>query len=141
MTKTPKKVGRPKKKHPGGRPTKMTPQTIDKLEQAFSLGCTDIEACLFADISVDLLYKYQRENPEYIKRKEALKENPVLLARTSVVNSLPNSPELALKYLERKRKDEFSTQVNNNNRYVDKDGEDLHAKDLEILKAMGFIDA
>jgi hypothetical protein len=27
-----------------GRPTKMTPETISKLEHAFSLGCSDLEA-------------------------------------------------------------------------------------------------
>jgi hypothetical protein len=26
-----------------GRPTKMTPETISKLEHAFSLGCSDLE--------------------------------------------------------------------------------------------------
>lgn len=46
-----RKPGRPKKKHPGGRPTVMTDQVIQKLVDAFSWGATDLEACAVADIS------------------------------------------------------------------------------------------
>ena len=37
-----------------------------------------------------------------------LKETPVLIARTSVVRSLKQNPQLALQYLERKKKAEFA---------------------------------
>jgi len=97
-----------KKKHPGGRPTKMTEAVVEKLQQAFAFGCTDLEACLFADISKDCLYNYQKKYPKFVERKQLLKENPVLQARKSVVNDLEHNPDLALKYLERKKKDEFS---------------------------------
>lgn len=102
-----RKPGRPKKKHAGGRPTVMTERVLDKLNQAFAIDCTDVEACLFAGISDDALYKYQRENPEYIKRKAQLKEMPVLQARTTVVTHLQEDPGSAKWYLERKKKDEF----------------------------------
>ena len=92
---------------PAGRPTKMTPEVLGYLVQAFGLGCTDIEACLYANISVDVLYDYQKKNPEFAKRKAALKETPVLIARTVVVNDIWDDANLAFKYLERKRKDEF----------------------------------
>jgi len=94
--------------NPIGRPTIMTPETIDKLEQAFMMGCSDLEACLFADIGKTTLYNYQNENTDFVERKEKLKENPILLARTSVIKDMQNSGELALKFLERKKKDEFS---------------------------------
>jgi hypothetical protein len=99
----------PKRKKGVGRPTKMTPTTVQKLEEAFALGCTDIEACFYAGISKQTLYTYQEKYPDFLDRKEALKESPVLLARKSVVEAIPGDPDLALKYLERKRKDEFST--------------------------------
>ena len=97
----------PAAKNKGGRPTVMTETVLAKLEEAFALGCTDKEACLFADISPDALYKYQRANPEYIKRKEALKETPVLLARTTVVKAVKDNPTMAFQFLERKKRDEF----------------------------------
>ena len=92
---------------PAGRPSKMTPTVLTKLEQAFGIGCTDIEACLFADISVDVLYRYQKENPKFSERKAALKETPVLAARATVVTHLQEDPGSAKWYLERKKKDEF----------------------------------
>ena len=92
---------------PAGRPTKMTPETIGKLEEAFSMGCTDLEACLFADIEKTTLYKYQQDHPEFINRKEKLKENPVIKARQTILDNLED-PTNARWYLERKKKDEFS---------------------------------
>jgi hypothetical protein len=108
-TKVVNKGGRPKKKHPGGRPTVMTEETIRKLEEVFALGGTDQEACMWADISHQTLYDYQKLNPKFVERKEALKETPILRARRTLVGGLEKDPDLSLKYLERKRKDEFST--------------------------------
>lgn len=86
----------------------MTPEIIAKLEEAFALGCSDLEACLFANIGKSTLYNYQENNPEFVERKEQLKENPILKARISVIGGFKESPDLALRYLERKKKDEFS---------------------------------
>lgn len=97
-------------KNKGGRPRVINESVLDKLEEVFALGGTDEEACLFANIAVDTLYKYQRENPEYIKRKEELKETPILKARRTVIDSL-DKPEMAFRFLERKRKKEFGPNV------------------------------
>lgn len=86
----------------------MTENTVNKLDEAFALGCTDAEACLYADISKECLYQYQDKHPEYVGRKEQLKQRPVLLARSELIKGLKGNPELALKYLERKLKSEFS---------------------------------
>jgi hypothetical protein len=91
-----------------GRPTVMTPEVIRKLEESFLMGCTDLEACLYADISKTALYEYQKDNPEFTERKEKLKENPIFQARRSVLSKLSDDADLALKFLERKKKDEFS---------------------------------
>lgn len=73
---------------PAGRPTKMTKATIQKLETAFLMGCTDLEACLVADISKSTLYSYIEENSEFSDRKEVLKQNPVMKARKVVLSAL-----------------------------------------------------
>jgi hypothetical protein len=91
----------------------FTKQTLQKLEEAFSMGCSDLEACLHANISKSALYDYQEANPEYKHRKELLKEKTILLARNEVIKGLTNNPEFSLKYLERKRKAEFSLRVEN----------------------------
>ena len=104
----------PKDKKTAGRPTVMTPDVVSKLEQAFSMGCSDLEACLFANISKQALYDYQAKYPEFADRKAMLKETLVLKARSVIATSLNNKDENTAKwYLERKRKEEFSTKVEN----------------------------
>lgn len=112
-----------------GAPTVMTQEVIDKLEQAFLLGCTDIEACLAADIAEKTLYNYQEKHPEFLQRKNRLKENPVYKARRSVVNALDKDPDLALKYLERKKKMEFSLR----SEITGADGEALTTPTVRII--------
>lgn len=110
-----------------GRPTVFTPEVIAKLEEAFSWGCSDLEACYYADISQRVLYDYQQKNEGFLRRKERLKSRPVLGARQTVLKGVigqkavvspeghiikaevPADPDLALRFLERIKKDEFST--------------------------------
>jgi hypothetical protein len=88
---------------PAGRPTKMTETTVQKLEEAFLMGCTDIEACLFADISRQTLYSYISDNPEFSDRKELLKQNPFMRARKVQMNDLlEGNSTIAQKVLDRK---------------------------------------
>ncbi len=103
-----------------GRPTVMTQEVIGKLDEAFAMGCTDKEACLYAGIHPSSLYDYQNEHPEFSERKETLKESPFLLARRTIYKSL-NTVAAAQWFMERKRKDEFSQRVEN----TGKDGKDL----------------
>ena len=85
------------------------PIVIQKLEEAFALDCTIWEACFYAEIVPQTYYNLISSKPELLDRFTALRNNPVLLARQELVKGLVDNPELALKYLERKRKDEFST--------------------------------
>ena len=96
------------RKNKGGRPTKMTPAVVGKLEYAFSMGCSDREACIHAGINKDTLYEYQKVNPEFTDRKELLKAKQILTARKSVIEHMKKDGNLALKFLERVCKEEFS---------------------------------
>ncbi len=93
---------------PVGRPTVMTPSVLDKLAVAFSLGCSDVESCYFSGISIHSLYKYQEKHPEFKEVKARLKQRPVFLARSTLLKGIQRDPKLALKFLERVKKDEFS---------------------------------
>lgn len=105
----------------GGRPTKMTAETVQKLEEAFLLGCTDEEACLAADISKQTLYNYQDANPEFIDRKEALKSNPVYRARKVILDALTDGDVItANKVIERKEGTKAKHEI------TGKDGKDLN---------------
>jgi hypothetical protein len=123
--KSEKKIKEP---NPVGRPTIMTPDIVNKLEEIFAIGGTDEEACFYADISKQTLYNYQDKNPEFVDRKEALKETPILLARRTIVEALKN-PLDARWYLEKKRKKEFGNVVD-----ITSGGEKLGSASPEAVK-------
>lgn len=85
-----------------GRPTIMTEVVLGKLEEAFAYGASDKEACFYAGINPDTLYEYQKKQPEYAERKEALKLRPILAARKKVVEAIEADVKNAQWYLERK---------------------------------------
>lgn len=108
-----RKVGRPKNRSRAGRPRAINDATIQKLEQAFSFGCTNREACLFADISEAVLYAYFANNPQFSERVEKLKDSVKLHARMNVARSIveKKNRDDSKWYLERKAKDEFATRT------------------------------
>lgn len=73
------------------------------------MGLTDIEACFYADISRTTLHNYQTANPEFLDRKEALKEAVKARAKINLSSSIIDEGNVADSkwYLERKDK-EFS---------------------------------
>jgi hypothetical protein len=115
-------MARPTKKNPEGKQKspKLTEDTIRKLEEAFSIDASVKEACYYADISTDTFYRWIKEYPKLSYKLDRLREKPVLKARQTVVKSLDN-PDYAFKYLERKKKDEFSPRQE----LTGKDGESI----------------
>lgn len=99
----------------------MTPETVGKLEYAFSIGCSIPEACFYAGIHKDTYYEWVKKDKDLSDRFEGLRENTILVARESVMKGVKRDPDLALKYLERKKKDEFSLRQE----MTGKDGKEL----------------
>ncbi|OGS08030.1 MAG: hypothetical protein A2270_03015 [Elusimicrobia bacterium RIFOXYA12_FULL_51_18] len=99
---------------------------VAKLSEIWRIGGSDAEAAFYADISPSSLSRYLEKHPEVSQRKEALKNHPILLARRAVIGAFdghecvtgkgknrkvcyaPVDPYMALKYLERVRREEFS---------------------------------
>jgi hypothetical protein len=75
-------------KNKGGAPTKMTENTLQLLRESFSWGCTDTEACCYAEISTSTLYSYCQENPKFLELKNKLKDMPTMKARRIINASL-----------------------------------------------------
>lgn len=86
------------------RPTKMTPETLDKLRQAFLIGATNLEAAHYAGITEKTLYNYIERTPEFVQQIESWKSEPILKAKQTVVKAL-DEPKNAQWYLEKKAKD------------------------------------
>lgn len=109
------------KKSNAGRPTIVTSETLRKLEEAFVMDCTDLEACFLANISKSTLYDYQLLHPEFVERKEALKQSNFVKARKTIANHLDDNYGNAVDYMSRKKKDEFAQR----NELTGKEGKDL----------------
>lgn len=113
-----------KKKSNAWRPTVMTESVVNKLEEGFSKGLTDVEACLYANISKQSLYDYCKLNPEFTDRKEELKQQPKMKAKLIINDKLDEKDDYNARwYLETKGKDEFSKKVEtiNENTNLNKD--------------------
>lgn len=85
------------------RPTVMTEAVLQKLDYAFSLGCTDREACCHAGISQATLYNYGKKNEEFLDQKETSKDGIFVKAREVLYNALEgNDINTAHKMIDRK---------------------------------------
>jgi len=89
MTKIVKKVG---------RPSKIDEGVVNKLENAFSVGASDSEACSFAGISRQAYYTYLKKNPEFLDRVKQLKSKLPLKAKTELARMIQSGDTKAIFY-------------------------------------------
>ncbi len=95
--------------NPKGINSVMNDAVVQKLLDAFALGFTDEEACLYTGISKQTLYNYCEKHPKFRESKELLKRSPIIKAKANVVKDLESgSLDTSKWYLERKVKEEFS---------------------------------
>lgn len=90
-----------------GRPERFNDKILESLRNAFAIGCTDEEACAYANIPTTTFYDYLKRHPDFSEERNKLKQKPILLAKQTIINDL-KSVDSAKWYLERKKKDEFS---------------------------------
>lgn len=90
-----------------GRPTELTDEVIHKIEEVAALDGSVEEMAFYANVHRGTVYRWLKENKEFSDRIEALRQDPILKARQTVIKSL-DDPNQAFKYLERKRPAEFS---------------------------------
>lgn len=103
-------VSKEEKKNCVGRPRTITPKKLEKLEEAFKLGCSNREACFYADVAESTFYDFLKDYPEYSDKIAMWKDYQKIKARYVVHKALENNDrDMAKWYLERKAKDEFST--------------------------------
>lgn len=124
------------KKH--GRQPVVTQEIVRKLEDSFCYDSTVEEACLVAGISRSTYYDFVKKFPAFADRIAELREAPTFVIRKKIVQVAEHDADMGMKYVERKRKGEFSTRTE-----VAHSGEVMnrHAVDPEqaalIKKAMG----
>jgi len=101
--------------------SKMTPERIKMLKDAFAIDATIEEASFYCGINEQTYYNWKKKNPKLFEEIERLRLKPILYARKVVIGSL-NNPENSKWYLERKRRGEFSQrfELENNIKIIDK---------------------
>lgn len=117
-----------------GKFTKLTDDIVKKLEEIFLLDGTVEEACFFAGISKQTLYNWYKDNPKMQERMDALRNEPFLKARRTIVKNLEN-PQYAFEYMKRKKKDEFSERAE----LTGKEGKDLNPTTEELAKTNNLL--
>lgn len=106
-----------------GRPTVMTEEALQILEDAFCNDATDEQACFLAKICPSSLYNYQVEHPVFLERKTQLKEMIKFRAKKNMKEAIEGgSLEESKWYLERKAKNEGFSQ---RTELTGKDGKDF----------------
>ena len=91
-----------------GRPTVFDQDTVHKLEQLFSLGCTTDVACRISGVSRSAYYKKIETDHDFMDKMERSKLYAVFLARQTIVREIEaGNVKVAMWFLERKRRDEF----------------------------------
>jgi len=121
-----------------GRPSAMTQEVVGKLEFAFAFDSTVEEACLYGGISPDTYYTFCKQHPDFSERIAALRCAPTLMARMCVVRAAEHDADLALKYLERKRPQEFSTRAQIHHTGEVSDRHSIDPEQIALIKrAMG----
>ena len=114
-----------------GRPQKINKNIIVKLEEAFLLGCTDREACLYAGIGMSTLYDYQNSFPEFRERKIILKSDPFLKARKTIIGALDSNVDLAFKYIKLKLQAEILQELQQQEPEISEHEQNMSIEELE----------
>ena len=96
-----------------GRPTVITEEVLQKLEEAFLNGASDRQATFLANISDGTLYNYIKDNPEFGERKELLKQQIAYQAKCNIAEAIRSNKKIedSKWYAERKIKKEFGNNV------------------------------
>ncbi len=93
-----------------GRPTVFGIDTVHKLERAFAIGCTVEEACYLSGVSRSAYYKRIEQDKYFMDKMERAKLFMIIQARHTVCTAIRKGDiKTSMWYLERKRKEEFTT--------------------------------
>jgi hypothetical protein len=88
---------------------KKRSKVIPLLCDVWAQDGTDMEAAAIAGISKSALYRFLKHSPKITELRGALKAKTFVSCRRTVLAAIKaGNAELALKYLERKSRDEFS---------------------------------
>lgn len=119
---------------PAGRPTKYTPETVEKILKAIAVGAPYTHACNFASVGFDAFNEWRAKYPEFAERIKEAEGKAVTgwLAKIEKAASDGNWQAAAWK-LERRYPEEFGRR--------DKVQIDVNKLDADIERELAAITA
>ena len=101
--------------------TKLTPDVVNKLKQAFSIGANDKQAYDYAEISKQTYYNWIKKYPELLDEFERMKTKLPLASKANIANAIQTLKDITTSkwLLERQETDDY--------------GETLKIKGLETI--------
>jgi len=90
-------MGRPTKKEIWKRNisygvTKMTPEVIQKFEQAFAIGATIAESCDYANVSPSTYHNWVNKNPELLDKFDRMRQKLPLKSKENIARRIHGEP-------------------------------------------------
>ena len=73
-----------------GRPTKMTAEVVEKLEDALKFGSSVTEACYLSGVSRDFFYQHYQSNQDFSDKMERARGWLSIQAKHTLANSILN---------------------------------------------------
>lgn len=118
--------------------TKLTPEVVAKLKQAFAIGASPEQACYYAEIHVVTYYRWIKKYPELRKEFALMKQRLPLAAKTNIASAIETLKDIGLSkwLLERKEPDEFGETLNINTTGEVNIGSHTPPEDQEAIIAM-----
>lgn len=96
------------------RPSSLTPEVVSLLEHSVMDGANITEACQVAGISRETYYKHLKEDEKFADKMADAEEYPSKVAKKNLIERIKRKDvETSKWWLERKKKDEFSTRTEN----------------------------
>jgi predicted DNA-binding protein YlxM (UPF0122 family) len=92
-------------------PSKLTDENRVKLMEAASLDASVEEMAYLCNVTKQTVYNWFKEDQALFDEIERLRAKPVLLARKTVFEKLPDSYANAMDFLKRKKRAEFGDNV------------------------------
>jgi hypothetical protein len=79
--------------------TKLTPEVVSKLKEAFAIGASVAEACFYSEISERTYYRWTEKNEELCQEFERMRQKLPLAAKRNIALAIQAGDLLLSKWL------------------------------------------
>jgi hypothetical protein len=115
--------------------TKLTPEVVKKLKEAFAIDCTVVEACFYAEICAKTYYNWINKNPELLHEFERMKNTLPLKAKHNIAARIHTGDVgLSERYLSKKQPDQYGDKIKIEHSSEISEGLPTHPEDMEATK-------